>query len=361
MSFCWIALPFGLLLALCHGLLAWGLRRLRRSWPPADRPVSVLLAARNEAGRLDRCLGSLLAQDYPQFEVLLVLDRCTDGSQALAAAWAARDPRLRVLEVQATPPGWSPKKWALQQALDAARHDLLLLTDADCRAGAGWIAALAAPLAAGQELVLGTGRYEAAPGLLGHAVRLETAYTAFQYLGAAGLGLPYMGVGRSLGYTRGFICRAGGMAPIAARLSGDDDLLVNRFADPARTAALASPEAATWSLPPATWSAWRRQKQRHVSASPAYRPASLLLLALLHGSHLAWTAALLAGLWIAPLPSLALLAARLAWGAATFGDFWQQWEGKGRLPASLFLDMFYFLYNLTIVPAGLINRPLWRN
>jgi cellulose synthase/poly-beta-1,6-N-acetylglucosamine synthase-like glycosyltransferase len=357
----WIALSGGLLLALCQGLLARGLRGLPQHWPAAAQPVSVLLAARNEAARLDRCLGSLLSQDYPQFEVLLVLDRCTDGSQALAAAWAARDGRLRVLEVEETPPGWSPKKWALQQALDAARHDLLLLTDADCRASAGWIAALAAPLAAGRELVLGTGRYEAAPGLLGWVVRLETAYTAFQYLGAAGLGLPYMAVGRSLGYTRAFIRRAGGMAPIASRLSGDDDLLVNRFADPSRTAALAAPEAATWSLPPANWAAWRRQKQRHVSASWGYRPASLLLLALLHGSHLAWTAALLAGLCLQPLPFLALLAARLAWGAAAFGDFWQQWEGKGRLAASLFLDMFYFLYNLTIVPAGLINRPLWRN
>ncbi len=63
-------------------------------------PVSVVLPVRNEERSLEACLRSLVAQDLPpdRFEILIVDGRSTDRTRSIAAAWAARDPRIRVLD-----------------------------------------------------------------------------------------------------------------------------------------------------------------------------------------------------------------------------------------------------------------------
>jgi chlorobactene glucosyltransferase len=98
-----------------------------------DAPlVSVLIPARNEAGRVLReSLASVLAQDYGRFEVIAVDDRSTDATQAILHSAAIRDDRLRVVAGTALPANWLGKPWAMQQALDRARGEWILATDAD--------------------------------------------------------------------------------------------------------------------------------------------------------------------------------------------------------------------------------------
>lgn len=94
--------------------------------------VSFLLPARNEARRiLPACVRSLLAQDYPRFEIIAVNDCSTDGTGDILRGLAAEDTRLHVVEGAAPPPGWMGKPWALTQAQEKAAGDWLLLTDAD--------------------------------------------------------------------------------------------------------------------------------------------------------------------------------------------------------------------------------------
>jgi chlorobactene glucosyltransferase len=98
-----------------------------------DAPlVSVLVPARNEERRcLRRCVRSILAQEYANFEVVAVNDRSTDSTGAILHALAAEDERLRVFEGQEMPAGWLGKPFALQQALEASRGSWVLATDAD--------------------------------------------------------------------------------------------------------------------------------------------------------------------------------------------------------------------------------------
>ena len=94
--------------------------------------VSVLLPARDEERRiLSECVRSVLAQDYPRFEVVVVDDRSTDATLQILHALARDDDRLRVVEGRELPDGWLGKPYALRQALDVARGEWVLTTDAD--------------------------------------------------------------------------------------------------------------------------------------------------------------------------------------------------------------------------------------
>ncbi|MEO1451267.1 MAG: glycosyltransferase [Bacteroidota bacterium] len=257
--------------------------------------VSIIIAAHNEASNLAAQLPGWLDQQYPKWECILVLDRCMDASLEIAESFQQNEPRLRIISIVRVPEGWSPKKWAIEQGAKSAQFDHWVLTDADCSLGPMWLEKHAEIVGSSAELVLGVGAYQKQAGFLNLVVRMETWFTALQYIGAAAGGLPYMGVGRNLAYTRGFYTRSGGMEAIRQHLSGDDDLLVNANADPARTKVLLHPDSWTWSLAPQTWADWWHQKTRHVSAANQYSLYSRFWLGSLHMSQIGfWTAAILA-------------------------------------------------------------------
>lgn len=108
------------------------LARARRYAPPLQYPsVSILVPARNEEQNIRRCLQSLLAQDYPDFEVLALDDDSGDGTRRILEPLAVSNPRLKVLFGSPPPEGLVGKNWACAQLARAARGDLLFFTDAD--------------------------------------------------------------------------------------------------------------------------------------------------------------------------------------------------------------------------------------
>ena len=108
------------------------LPRLRAASTPERAPsVSVVLAARDEAGHIAPAVQSLLAQSYPALEVVAVDDRSTDGTGQILDRLAEQYDRLEVIHVEALPAGWLGKNHALQRGAEAATGELLLFTDAD--------------------------------------------------------------------------------------------------------------------------------------------------------------------------------------------------------------------------------------
>lgn len=94
--------------------------------------VCVVIPARNERRQIERCLGSVLAQDYPALEVLLVDDRSDDDTGAMADRIAKSDSRLRVLRNASLPSGWLGKSHALWKASREVTAEWILFLDADC-------------------------------------------------------------------------------------------------------------------------------------------------------------------------------------------------------------------------------------
>ena len=97
---------------------------------PAPR-VSVVVAARDEERNIDTAMQSMLAQDYPDYEVVVVDDRSTDRTGLILDRIAAADTRFRVVHVTELPPGWLGKCHALQIGADQSTGEWLLFADAD--------------------------------------------------------------------------------------------------------------------------------------------------------------------------------------------------------------------------------------
>lgn len=118
---------------------AWRGARFAPTWirvPVVDAlpdapPISIVVPARDERRSIEACVRSLLAQTAPDFEVIVVDDRSTDGTGEIVARLAREDARLRVVSGAALPAGWVGKPWALHQGAAVARGTWLLFTDAD--------------------------------------------------------------------------------------------------------------------------------------------------------------------------------------------------------------------------------------
>ena len=94
--------------------------------------VSVLVPARNEEGTITECVTSLLNQEYPNIEVIVLNDGSTDSTGAQLDALAAQNARLRVIHAQDTlPAGWNGKSYACHRLAEQAKGEWLLFTDAD--------------------------------------------------------------------------------------------------------------------------------------------------------------------------------------------------------------------------------------
>ena len=101
-------------------------------YPEAYLPrVSVVIPARNEERKIKEALQSVLRQDYPHLEFIVLNDRSNDRTGAILAEMAAADARLRLVNITELPAGWLGKNYALYQGAERATGELLLFTDAD--------------------------------------------------------------------------------------------------------------------------------------------------------------------------------------------------------------------------------------
>ena len=103
--------------------------------PAEQLPLaSIIVPARDEERNIRACVASLLAQDYPSFEVIVVDDGSTDATPSILRELATTHPhrdRLRILRIETLPEGWAGKPHALYTGARSAGGAWLLFTDAD--------------------------------------------------------------------------------------------------------------------------------------------------------------------------------------------------------------------------------------
>jgi glycosyltransferase involved in cell wall biosynthesis len=242
-------------------------------------PVSVIICARNEAENLMKFLPSVLEQDYPDYEVIVVNDCSEDDSYIVLGEYLLKYPHLRISTVNKDPKFTHNKKFAQFIGIKAAKNDILLFTDADCQPESEkWLAGMTSHFDDKTTFVLGYGGYMNKKGLLNKYIRYDSMTIAMQYLGMAIRGIPYMGVGRNLAYRRSAFFANKGFGTHTNLASGDDDLFVNTNASRLNTRVEFRKEYQTRSVPNSRVRDWITQKERHLTTAPYYKMRDKLLL-----------------------------------------------------------------------------------
>ncbi len=253
----------------------------RKSLPEHEEPVSVIICARNEAENLEKYLPIVLSQNYKEYEVIVVDDGSSDDTEYILRRLQLQYPHLRFTKIHEDKKFTHSKKLAVTIGIKAARHDILVFTDADCKpAGSMWLQKMAENFTAGKEIVLGYGGYNRRRGLLNKYIRYDTLIIAMQYFSYAICGFPYMGVGRNIAYRKSFFYKTTGFSNHLHLMSGDDDLFVNENATGKNTAVEFSKESHTRSDPQFSLKKWSQQKRRHLTTAPLYKFRHKFLLAL---------------------------------------------------------------------------------
>ena len=244
-------------------------------------PVSVIICARNEGENLSRFLPLVLEQDYLDYEVIIVNDGSCDDTEDIIKDLQKVYHNLYITNIPQETRIISHKKLAITVGVKAAKNEILLFTDADCRPlTSNWIKTMVRNFDNQTEFVLGHGNYYREKGFISSLISYDTLTIAMQYMGFALLGYPYMGVGRNMAYRKSTFFRLKGFAGFLHIASGDDDLLINAFGKKHNTRIEPSCEAETLSLPQNTFHDWYYQKLRHLSTVDVYKSGSKMWIGL---------------------------------------------------------------------------------
>lgn len=274
--FCLMAFLQLLFVAVIYSRLAFHRKKNAENNLP---PVTIIIAARNESENLFRNLPFILEQDYPEFEVIIVNHQSLDDSEYILDAYARQYPRMRTIKVERSQHLKYGKKLPLTIGIKGAKYEHLLFTDADCKpSGNQWLRRMAGNFTPKHQIVLGFGPYLRTKGLLNRVIRFDTAWIAMNYLSMAKAGIPYMGIGRNLAYTRSVFEEAHGFKSHYALSSGDDDLFIQDAARKGNYTINIDPESFCYSPGAKSWKQWMKQKSRHYTTTPKYRVFKKLML-----------------------------------------------------------------------------------
>lgn len=251
-------------------------------------PVTILICARNEAHNLKQFLGDILRQKYSNFEVLVVNHLSSDKSQQILIEYQEVFPQLRIVEITEKGAYLTGKRQALYEGIKKASHDIILCTDADCfPKSALWVEKMVQPFVDEKiDFVLGYSPYTFKErNWLAPIIESETSLTAMLYLSYALSGKPFMGVGRNVAFKKSILTEAY-WEKYQDFGYGDDDLIIQTFANKENTKISISAEAQTSSYAKTTFKDWLIQKTRHISVGKSYKPLITLSLGIYHLSGL---------------------------------------------------------------------------
>ena len=245
-----------------------------------NKPISIVICAKNEEENLRNKLPKILNQKYFNFEVVIVNDQSIDGTSLFLEELEKSYSNLVVVTIDTHINKHPGKKFALTLGIKTAKYDYLLLTDADCFPNSENWAKLMCNNFNTADIVLGYGGYQKKQGLLNKLIRFDAFNVAQQYLSYALSGHTYMGVGRNMAYKKSLFFDNKGFANHIHIPSGDDDLFIQEVATKNNVTIEINTKAHTSSEAIESWKEWSYQKRRHLTTAPLYQIKFKGLLAL---------------------------------------------------------------------------------
>lgn len=345
-------------LSLFYGLIC------RKYQQTSNQPfVNVLIAARNEEKNLPACLQSLRRAEYPaaKFEIMVIDDRSTDRTRAVAETFAREYANVRVVAITQRLENMSGKASALCQGLAHARGEIILMTDADCAPPPSWISQMVSYFTPEVGLVGGftlLASREQNHSLFAKVQTLDWVYLLTVGAGAAGLGKPLSIIGNNFAFRRTAYEAVGGYEKIGFSIIEDFALMraINErtkwraiFPIDARTAMISKPVR--------NWREFYEQRQRWAAGGKEVGVLARVFMLIAFLGHLASFAA-----WfISPPWAFICLIALLS------SDFLLLWKTTARLERQDLLKIFplfevyYFFYSFIFAPTVLLPATVrWK-
>ncbi len=326
--------------------------------------VSVIICARDEAANLAKNLPGILVQEYNStHEVIVVDDNSYDETKYLLEEIKKEFRQLHVVELTQEAKMIPGKKFPLSIGIKTAKHEIVLLSDADCvPASEHWINSMQSIYDDDTEIVLGYGPYHKKVGLLNKLIRWETFHSALQYMSYALAGSTYMGVGRNLSYKKTIFYRHKGFSAHNNIPGGDDDLFINMAATNKNVKINIDAESFTLSTPAETFRQWKKQKNRHYTTSKYYKPLHKFLLGLYALSQfLFYPVFVLACIFYNWKFSLIGLALVLILQTVVYAKTMKKLGEKDLFPLFIFFEIWMFFYYIIFAPSLLKKpKPTWK-
>lgn len=271
-------------------------------------PISVIICTSEESENLRRNLTSVLEQDYPQFEVIVINNGNTDESEDYLTLMEDKYPHLYHSFVPDSSRYISRKKLAITLGVKASKHNWLVFTDAKCMPQSNqWLRLMARNFTSRTQIVLGYSGYERGKGWLHKRVCFDNLFASMRYLGLALAGSPYMGIGRNMAYRKELFYQQKGFSAHLNLQRGDDDLFINKVATAENTRVETDANALVRIQPVSRAKDWVEEKISYASTARLYRGVQRWLTGLETSTRLAfygtWMAMLVIGIlnrhWLA--------------------------------------------------------------
>lgn len=277
-----------ILIGLVSGTLVF-LKRRQSSAEDADVPasISIIVAARDEEDHLPACLEALSAQQYEgEAEFLIVDDESTDRTREIVEEFAMVDSRFRCIdatEAAGMPPG---KARAIHAGVENARHDIIAITDADCRPPTGWLGAISRRFQDTTLGILGGVTEVRRTGMLARAQAVDWMLLLGVAAGWSLAGRPLTAMGNNMAFRRRAYQEIGGYPSLRESVTEDFALFDAISRRPGRQAELdPSQDLRNETEPVESVGAMFSQRRRWARGALAASPAAVSFYAIILGAH----------------------------------------------------------------------------
>ena len=283
------------------GQLIYGFNRMKRFSRKEFTPktsFSIVVPFRNEKENLPNLLHSISLLNYPKelVEVILVDDDSDDE-------FRIQNLEFRIQMIKNVRKSNSPKKDAIETAIQIAKHDWIITTDADCLVQKDWLTIYDQYIQKNEvEMVASGVCYIPKNGFLSAFQNLDFLSLQGATIGSFGINQPFMCNGANFAYSKSFFKELNGFKGNETIASGDDVFLLQKAVSvaPKKVGFLLAKESIVATKPAGTWSDLFQQRVRWASKSTGYSSVYGKLLALVvFGGNLAWITSFL--LWLVGL------------------------------------------------------------
>ena len=273
----WIVTGVTISYLIIIGIITYGWFKLSSAVIKKDSTLevdlSVVIAIRNEADNIEQLLQQLVNQDYDfdYYEIIIIDDHSTDDTYRLVNQFINENTEIKISIIQASGYG---KKSALKEGIERSSTQLIVTTDGDCNVKQGWLKSIVNYYNSSDcSLIIGPVVYENEKTILQKLFSLDFISLVASGGGSVGAGLPLMGNGANLAFSRDIYAdfsskNTGKFA------SGDDVFLIHSVASKYGTKSigfLRSNDSIVSTLPPQNINEFFSQRSRWASKAVGYQ------------------------------------------------------------------------------------------